>query len=340
MSLQERNQAKGARKAAILLSFLGEEAAAPILRNLSPDELQKITREVSTLDRVPLETTLQVLEEYHELMSAQEFTTVGGQDVAVRMLVKAFGDSGAKPMLERMSHPQAADSDALEALKNADPEQLARFLAGEHVQTKALILGYLEPKQASSLLMKLQPEERAECVKRLATMRNTPPAVVSRVSSVLQRKLKPAGDQSKRGDSGVRSLAEMLNRLDAKSAREILDAVEAAEPNLAISIRDLMFTFEDFIGVPEQDLRDLVASVDKKTLMVALKSASEEVRSHIYRTMSSRAVDMMKEDSEVMGPVRSKDVVKAQSEIVAMARKLEAEGKIALKSEGEDEYVA
>jgi flagellar motor switch protein FliG len=130
-----------------------------------------------------------------------------------------------------------------------------------------------------------------------------------------------------------------MNRLDANTAREILENIEREEPTLAISIRDLMFTFENFLEVPEQEMRELMNSIDKKTLMVALKGASEDLRSHFYRTMSSRAVEMMKEDSEVMGPVRSKDVAKAQSEIVAIARKLESEGKIVLKSQGEDEYV-
>ena len=130
-----------------------------------------------------------------------------------------------------------------------------------------------------------------------------------------------------------------MNRLDPIAAREILDHIERDEPKLAISIRDLMFTFDDLLEVPEQELRDLMSAIDKKTLMVALKGASEELRSHFYRTMSSRAVEMMKEDSEVMGPVRNKDVIKAQTEIVAIARKLESEGKIALKSEGDDEYI-
>jgi flagellar motor switch protein FliG len=130
-----------------------------------------------------------------------------------------------------------------------------------------------------------------------------------------------------------------MNRLDSTAAREILEKIEGEDPKLAISIRDLMFTFENFLEVPETDLRELMNAVDKKTLMIALKGASEDLRAHIYRTMSSRAVEMMKEDSEVMGPVRGKDVSKAQSEIVAIARKLESEGKIVLKSEGEDEYV-
>lgn len=339
MSSLERAQTTGPRKAAILLSFLGEDAAAPILRNLSEGDLERITDEIANLARVPISVTMQVLEEYQQLMAAQEFIAVGGQDVAMRLLVKAFGEAGAKNMVQKRARLQDAPSFNAEALKQSDPQQLARFLAGEQSQTKALILGHLDAKQASALLMKLEPEARADCVRRMATMGKYPPQVAAKISTVLHRRLRSVGDQSKRSDTGAKSLAEMMNRLEPAAAKEILETIEASEPSLAINIRDLMFTFEDFLEVPEQDLRELINSIDKKTLMVALKGASEDLRSHIYRTMSSRAVEMMKEDSEMMGPVRSKDVAKAQSEIVSIARKLESEGKIVLKSEGEDEYV-
>jgi flagellar motor switch protein FliG len=339
MSALERTQPTGAQKAAILLSFLGEEAAVPILRNLPVDDLQRVTGEIANLARVPVGVTMQVLEEYQQLMAAQEFIAVGGQDVAVRLLVKAFGESGAKNIVERLAHTDDGPSFDNQSVKQADPQQLARFIVNEHPQTKALILGHLDAKQASALLMKLDPEARADCVRRMATMGKFSPEIAAKVSTVLHRRLKSVGDQTKRTNTGVKSLGEMMNRLEPTTAREILETIEKEEPKLAISIRDLMFTFEDFLEVPEQELRELINSLDKKTLMIALKGASEDLRSHIYRTMSSRAVEMMKEDSEVMGPIRSKEVAKAQGEIVAIARKLEAEGKIVLKSEGEDEYV-
>ncbi len=245
----------------------------------------------------------------------------------------------AKTMVQRLMRTDEVNSMRMDSLKKADPQQLARFLVGEHSQTKALILGHLDAKQASALLMKLEPEVRADCVRRLANLGQFSPDVAAKVSTVLNRRLRSVGDQSKRTDFGFRDVAELMNRLDPLIAREILDNIEKEEPKLVISIRDLMFTFDDFLEVPEQEMRELMNSIDKKTLMIALKGASEDLRSHFYRTMSSRAVEMMKEDSEVMGPVRSKDVAKAQAEIVAIARKLESEGKIVLKSEGEDEYV-
>ena len=339
MSSMMSQPVSGARKAAILLSLIGEEASAPILRNLHESDLERVSDEITNLARVPVEVTVQVLEEYHQIMAAQEYIAVGGQDVAFRLLVKAFGEKGANNMLEKMARTEDNSSFKADALRKADPQQLARFLAAEQAQTRALIVGNLEAKQASALLMNLEPAVRADCVKRLATMGRFSPEVASKVSNVLSRRLRSGGDQRGQGKSSIKSLAEVMNRLEPTAAREILETIESEEPKLAISIRDLMFTFEDFLEVPEPDLRELMNAIDKKTLMIALKGATEELRTRIYRTMSSRAVEMMKEDSEMMGPVRSKEVIKAQGEIVAIARKLEAEGKIVLKSEGEDEYV-
>jgi flagellar motor switch protein FliG len=315
----------GARKAAILLSLLGDEPAAAILRNLPDQDLRRITDEVAKLGQVPFDVTLGVLEEYQQMMAAQDFIAVGGHDVATRLLVKAFGENGAKSMVDRLT--RAEEPSDLDSLKKANP------------QTKALVLGHLESKQASALLMNMEPDDRADCVRRLANLGQFSPEVAAKVSTVLGRRLKSVGDRSKQSDSGSRNVAEMMNRIDSSTAREILENIEREEPTLAINIRDMMFRFEDFLGVPERELRELMNAIDKKTLMVALKGANEEVKSHFYRTMSSRAVEMMQEDSEMMGPVRSKEVAKAQTEIVAIARKLESEGKIVLKAEGEDEYV-
>jgi len=240
-------------------------------------------------------------------------------------------------MVDRLT--RAEEPSDLDSLKKANPQQLAKFLVGERPQTKALVLGHLESKQASALLMNMEPDDRADCVRRLANLGQFSPEVAAKVSTVLGRRLKSVGDRSKQSDSGSRNVAEMMNRIDSSTAREILENIEREEPTLAINIRDMMFRFEDFLGVPERELRELMNAIDKKTLMVALKGANEEVKSHFYRTMSSRAVEMMQEDSEMMGPVRSKEVAKAQTEIVAIARKLESEGKIVLKAEGEDEYV-
>jgi len=339
MSALGNSSLTGTRKAAILLSLLGDEPAATILRNLPDHDLQRVTDEVASLGQVPFDITLDVLEEYQQMMSAQDFIAVGGQDVATRLLVKAFGENGAKSMVQRLMGTDAPGLLEVKSLKKADPQQLAKFLVGERPQTKALVLGHLDAKRASALLMSMEPEVRADCVKRLANLGQYSPEVAAKVSAVLNRRLKTVGDHSKQADSGSRNVAELMNRIDSTTAREILESIEKEQPTLAISIRDLMFRFDDFLEVPEQDLRKFMNSIEKKTLMIALKGASEDLKSHFYRTMSTRAVEMMKEDSEMMGPVRGKEVTKAQTEIVAIARKLESEGKLVLKAEGEDEYV-
>ncbi|HEY0309031.1 MAG TPA: flagellar motor switch protein FliG [Acidobacteriaceae bacterium] len=326
----------GARKAAILLTMLGEESAAVVFRNLSEEELQRVADEVVKLGPIPTEVSQQIFEEYQRMTQGQE-SMRGGHDLARRLLVKAFGEQEALTRLQRLV--KSHDESPLEALQRADPQKLARFLESEHPQTIALILGQLGDRQASALLMSLPSELRSEAVKRLAALQRFSPEMAQRVSATLSRKLKAVGEQGKRTYSGFQSVADIMNCVDTSVAQEILENIEHEEPTLAISIRDLMFTFADLIEVDEAQIRELMAVVDKRVLATAMKGTSEDLKNHFFRTMSSRAVEMLKEDVEALGPLRSKEVVKAQTEIVTLARKLEAEGKIILKGEGSDEYV-
>jgi flagellar motor switch protein FliG len=327
----------GARKAAILLTVLGEDTAATVFRNLDEKDLQRVADEVAGLGAVPVEISLQVFEEYQRLTQAQDFIIQGGHDLARRLLVKAFGEADAESIMQRLT--KARELNPLESLQRADPQKLARFLEAEHPQTIALILGQLGERQASALLMNLPNDIRAEAVKRLANLRRFSPEMAEKVSVVLAQRLRAVGEQGKRTYSGFQSVADIMNCIDTTVAQEILADIENEEPTLAISIRDLMFTFEDFLQVGESQVRELTGAIDKRVLATALKGANEELKNHFFRTMSSRAIEMLKEDIESLGPVRSKDVNKAQSEIVAIARQLETEGKIVLKGEANDEYV-
>ena len=329
----------GLRKAAILITLLGEEVAAKIFRLLSEDDLQALTMEIYRLGTVSKDLSLRVLEEYHQLTLAQDHLAQGGEDVAARLLMSAFGEQGAQSMLQRLMRSQEVNSSRVESLQRMEPKQLARFLEGEHPQTIALVLGHLETKQASALLMCLPHPVRAESVRRLANLRQFSPAMAETVANVLNRRLRAVGEQKRKKYSGFENVADLMNNIDASTSGEILETIELEEATLANSIRDLMFTFDDFLSVPEVQLRILAGAVDKKVLTLALKGASPPLRDHFYATMSSRAIEMMKEEADQLGPVRSKDVAKAQLDVVAMARKLETEGKMVLKSDGADEYV-
>jgi len=339
MTQARPTELSGAQKAAILLAVVGEEAAAAILNQLNEKEIGQVTQELSILERVPSETTEQVLKECCEMALTQDYNAAAGPEYTKRLLVKAFGQDGANTKLKNISQANESMAARIQALQQADPQQLARFLEAEHPQTVALVLGHLDAKQASALLMRLPEPIRAEAVKRLANLRQCSPEMPEKVSLILNRRLQALGGSSRRSYEGFKSVAELMNRLDSTSVQQLLEHIEQNDPELAINIRNQMFTFEDFVEVPEQQLRELMTAVDKKTLTLALKGASETVRSHFCRTMSSRAVEMLKDDMEALGPVRGRDVTKAQQEVVATARKLEAEGKLALRSDGDDEYV-
>ncbi len=330
---------QGLQKAAILMVLLGEEAASQIYRHLPEKDVQRLTERIAELEQVKAETALSVLEEYQRLMVTQGYLAEGGPDYAKKLLVKAFGDAGAQELMDQLTKAAELSAVQLESLQNADPQQLAKFLEGEHPQTIALILAHLNARQASALLMRLPEEVRAGTVKRLAQLRQFSPDVARKVSLALHKRLESLGEQSRRAYAGFKGAADMLNQLDPNTGKGILENIEKDDPKMALAIRNLMFTFEDLLGVPEAGIRELLGQLEKKTLALALRGASEELKNLIFKSMSSRAVEMLKEDMEVLGPVRSKDVNQAQREIVEAARKLEAEGKLVLSAESQEEYV-
>jgi flagellar motor switch protein FliG len=234
----EKAQISGARKAAILLTALGEEPAAMVFRDLNPDELQRVADEVANLGAIPVELSLQVIEEYQRMAQAQDYLIQGGYELARRLLVKAFGEPEAEDILQRLT--KARELKPMESLQRADPQKLARFLENEHPQTIALILGQLGDRQASALLMSLPNDIRADAVKRLANLRRFSPEMAEKVSTVLSQKLKTVGEQGKRTYSGFQSVADIMNCIDTTVAQEILENIENEEPTLAISIRDLL----------------------------------------------------------------------------------------------------
>lgn len=337
--MSQVSQLTGVRKAAIMVALVGEDTACELYRHLSEEDVQGLTQELAELNQIPPEMALQVLEEYSKLASTLDTITRGGADYARRILIRTFGEEGARQLLVQVSRTAELSTAKLESLQKSDPQQLAKFLEPEHPQTIALILAHLDAKQASELLMRLPKTLRGEAVKRLAQLRQFSPEMAQRVSVVLHKRLDSLGEQSRRTYAGSRGVADLLNRLEPNSSKNILETIEKEDPKLALSIRNLMFTFEDFLGVPEVGIRELLSQVDKKTLALALRGASEELKLYIFKSMSSRAVEMLKEDMDVLGAVKSREVVKAQQELVAVARKLETEGKLTLTSESEDEYV-
>jgi flagellar motor switch protein FliG len=326
------------RKAAVLLVLLGEDIASHIYRNLPQEDLEQLTKEIAELDHIDAQTALAVLEEYYRMGLTQDYLAQGGTDYAQKLLVKSFGAEGAQLLLRQVSRAAEMSAHKLDSLQKADPQQLAKFLESEHPQTIALTLAHVDAKRASELLMRLPETMRAETIKRLAQMRQFSPEIAQKVSLALHKRLQALGEQHRRAYAGFQGVADLLNHMDPVQAKVILETIEKDDPKVALGIRNLMFTFQDLLGVPEAGIRELLGQLDKKSLALALRGATEELKAFIFKSMSTRAVEMLKEDMEILGPVRSRDIIKAQQETVAVARKLEAEGKISLGGD-EDEYV-
>ena len=317
----------GLRKAAIVALMIGEDASASIFKHLSEDEIETLLSEMAALGRVSSKMGEQVLEEFHQTAVAAEHVARGDIEFAKRVLVKSFGPDTARRMIDRVM--RAFQSNAgFASLERADPQQLSKFILGEHPQTIALILAHLQPANAAQLATLLPEELRVEVLTRMASLEDISPDVVSRISSVIELRLKALGGPSREQHGGVRAVAELFNRLERTVSTPVLEAIEEARPELAVSIRNLMFVFDDLLHVDDNGMREIIQRADKKGLTVALKGASDEIRQRFFGNMSKRAGEMLREEMEVLGAVRLRDVEKAQQEIVGIARKLEEEGVI------------
>jgi flagellar motor switch protein FliG len=328
----------GIRKAAIVTLMMGEEATAELFRYLSEPEIEYLAREMAALGTVPPQTSQDVLEEFHQLIVAAEFVTKGDMNQARRLLVRALGEETARRVMDRIIRSLQSTA-GFTSLEKADPEQLSKFILGEHPQTIALILAHLNSSAAAQLIALLPDDLRVDVLTRMASLHDISPDVVSRISTVIDQRLQTLGGPSREQHGGVRAVAELFNRLERTISGPVLEAIEQSRPELAVSIRNLMFVFEDLVGVDDTGLREIVQRADKKTLTMALKGASEEIRQRFFNNMSNRAGEMLREEIEVLGAVRLRDVEKAQQDIVAIARKLEEEGIIVTGAAAGEAYV-
>jgi flagellar motor switch protein FliG len=330
----------GLRKAAVLLVAVGEDLAKEILRALPESDVQRLTEELADLRGITPELASEIMEEFWQLQETQNFMVHGGIDYASRLLVDTFGKARASDLLMLVRRSQEAAQGNLAKLQRTDPQQLGKLLDSEHPQTIALVLAHLDPLRASMVLDNISEEHKVVAIQRLAEMRQFSPEMAQKVAHVLHRRLESMGETARKSYSGFKAVADLLNRVNADEAKKILETIEEVQPELALSIRNLMFTFEDLMTVPAGTIREIVSGVDKRVLALALRGANDELRAQIFKSMSSRAVEMLKEDMEVLGPVRSREVAAAQQEILNLARRLEAEGKVILKLESGDEMLA
>ncbi len=329
---KEKEGLSGRQKVAVLLACMGPEAASRILGNLREDEVDQITLDISSLSSVDPDTKAQVFDEFHQMAVAKQFVTQGGIDFAKDLLEKSFGSERAFEILNRLQ--SSLQEVPFQFLKKADPAQISSFIQDEHPQTISLILAHLEPPIAAIVLSAMPQNVQSEVIMRIATMDRTAPEIVREVERVLERKMAAVFSQGFTFAGGVKDVAEILNRVDRNAEKTIMADLQEKDPELADEIARLMFTFEDIVYVDDAGIQKTLREIETKDLALALKSSNDEVREKIFKNMSERAREMIREEIEFMGPTRLKNVEEAQQKIVSVVRRLEETGELIVSGRG------
>ncbi len=334
---KKREKLSGRQKAAVFLVTIGSEVSSEIFKYLREDEVEQLTFEIARLDKVEPDEKDKVLMEFQELMMAQQFISQGGMDYAREVLEKALGTQKAVDVINRLT--SSLQVRPFDFVRRSDPQHLLNFIQGEHPQTIALILAYMDSQKSAEILKNLPHEIQPDVIRRIAQMDRTSPDVLREVERVLERKLSTLASEDYTSAGGVENVVEVLNLVDRSTEKGIIETLEEEDPELAEEIKKKMFVFEDIVLLDDRAIQKVLREVDTSELAKALKAVDTEVQDKIFRNMSKRAASLLKEDMEFMGPIRLRDVEEAQQKIVNIIRKLEDAGEIVVARGGEDEMI-
>jgi flagellar motor switch protein FliG len=327
----------GQEKAAILLSSLGPSTTKLIFKHMKDNDVKRMINAMSSISKSPIWMVKKVLEEFYASINEDSellFSENKGRD----FILSTLGDDRAKQLLGQIV--EVGSSNTLESLELVDTRTLANFLVNEHPQTISLIIAHLPPDKKVDVLKKLPEGLQSEVVLRVANLDFVSPELIAQLDDVLKTELSTLGSIDTNQLGGVEPIADMLNLMDKNSEKSIMSRVEEKDPELAEEIRKLMFVFEDIICVDDKGIQELLKTVDNQKLTIAMKTAPEEIKSKLFKNMSNRAAQLLKEDLEALGPTKLSDVEKAQQEIVQQVKELEAKGKALISRGGEgDSFV-
>lgn len=327
---------KGFEKAAILINYLGKTAASALFKKMDDADIRKLINLMSKFRVVPVHVTKKILEEYYEMISESEDYIFSEQLTNKDNIVDAVGEERARGILGGLNS-NVTQARTLESLEMVDAKSLANFLVSEHPQTVAVILSHLEAEKKSEVLRRLPENLQAEVVLRMANLEHVAPELIAEVDRVLRVELSSMSTVEQATLGGVQPVAEMLNVMDKNTEASIMSRLEEKDPILAEEIRKLMFVFDDIVKIDDRGIQTLLKEVPNDKLLLALKTASEDIRNKIFKNISARAAEALKDDLGSMGPARLSDVEGAQQEIVNVARRLEAEGRIIISRGGSDD---
>ncbi len=325
-------------KAAILLICLGEDHAAQIYKYLNEDEIEQLTLSLSAVHKVSPQLKETILEEFYEICLAQEYISEGGIGYARTVLEKALGSSRAEELIDRLS--SSLQVRPFDFIRKADSMHILNLVNNESPQTIALLLSYVEPKQASEVIVNLPPEIQVEVIRRIANMGSVQPEYIQEAERILEKRLSSMGLSDKMVVGGIDSVVNIINSIDRGTEKFILETLDVSDGELAEDIRKCLFVFEDIAKLSNQAIQRVLKDVETADVTYALKGATEEVKNVILSNLSKRLQEMIQDDMQVMGPVRVKDVEAAQQRIVNSVRQLEDAGEIIVaRGEGDDVIV-
>src|SRR5690625_1811247 len=334
---RSRRALTGRQKAAIHLISLGPDVSAKVYKYLTEEEIERLSLEISSVNKVEPEMKEEILDQFHQIALAQDYISQGGVTYAKTILEKAFGKQEAANIINRLT--TSLQVRPFDFARRADATQILNFIQSEHPQTIALVLSYLDPEQAGQILSGLPQEMQADVAKRMATMESTSPEIISQVEQVLERNISSSLTEDYTQTGGIQAVVEVLNGVDRSTEKTILDALEVQDPELSDEIKKRMFVFEDIVILDNRAIQRVVREVENDDLRLALKVASEEVKEIVFKNMSERMVETFKDEMEYMGPVRLRDVEEAQSRIVSVIRNLEDVGEIVIARGGGDDII-
>lgn len=328
----------GVENAAILLMSLGEQEAAEVLRHMEPKEVQKLGAAMATLTNVSKNRVTQVLAGFVEMVQNQTALGVGSEETIRKMLVKAIGEDKAGGIIDRILH--GGNTKGLENLKWMEPRAVAELIRLEHPQIIAIILAYLDSEQSAEILAQFSESIRVDVLMRIATLDGIPPSALSELNEVMEKQFSGKTNNVKSSSvGGVKAAANIFNFLDTGIETALLAKIKETDQALATKIEDLMFVFEDLTEVEDRGVQALLREVSNDTLLLALKGASDGIKEKVFKNMSKRAGEMLRDDLDAKGPVRLSEVEKAQKEILAVARRMADAGELSLGGKGGEQYV-
>lgn len=333
---KEKSKLTGIEKTAVLLLALGEKYVQKIFKELTREEIVKVSRAMVDMEKIPQEIVEDVLKEFNETFLSGSKALVGGPDQARKLLSKALDGESVEEIMKKVEYDYKPPP--FKGLESFSPTLMAQILSNEHPQTLALVLGYLPPQQAAEVLRNLPAGVRPEVLLRLAKLETVPLEMLYEVDAVLREQLEAMGGEGQKV-GGVNAVAEILNAVERSVEEEVLADIEMESPQLAEEIRELMFVFEDIKNLDDRSIREILKEISNDDLTLALKGASDELKEKFFSNLSERAATMIKEDLEIMGPVRISDVEKAQKNIVKIVRQLESEGKIVIAGKGGEDVL-